>query len=363
MAGDQTGHLALDSIIVRLGGFTLGPVSIDLPPGALCAVVGPSGAGKSSLLQGIAGLVPVASGDIILDGRDLTALPPEARGIALVPQHYALFPHLTVLENVAFGLRARGMHAHGARQEARAALERLEIGHLADRRPTTLSGGERQRTAIARAVVLNTRLLLLDEPFAALDPVTRAMSIEELADLHARLGLTVILVTHRPDEAELLGTHIAVVVGGELAAFGGAAQIFADPPDERAVRALGLENLVPAGSIQGLSGPGIGPWYVPASTVRVMAGTAGLVPDSHVALDGVVDRVQRTGSIFRVRVRGDGYLISGYSDGDGDTPVIGQTARALVDPDTVRTLPPTEQAPAAGISNPPRRRPRLFSRA
>ncbi len=340
MTDVQAGHLALDSLIVRLGGFTLGPVSLDLPPGALCAVVGPSGAGKSSLLQAIAGLVPVASGKIILDGLDLTALPPEARGIALVPQHYALFPHLTVLENVAFGLRARGLPVHRSRDEAQSALERLEIGHLADRRPTTLSGGERQRTAIARAVVLRTHVLLLDEPFAALDPVTRAMSIEELADLHARLGLTVILVTHRPDEAELLGTHVAVIVGGALAAFGGAAQVFAIPPDERAVRALGLENLLPAGSLPGRPGPG--PWYVPASTVRIRAGTAGPVPNGRVALDGVVDRVHATGPLFRVRARGDGYLISGYSDGDGSVPAIGQAVHALVDPAKVRALPQGE---------------------
>ena len=267
MICDPGGNLTIDTMTVRLGGFTLGPVSLDLPSGALCAVVGPSGAGKSSLLQAVAGLAPVASGEVRLDGRSLTRLPPEARGVALVPQHYALFPHLSVLENVAFGLRARGVQARCARDEARAALDRLEIGHLADRRPTTLSGGERQRTAIARAVVLRTRVLLLDEPFAALDPVTRAVSIEELAALHARLGLTVILVTHRPDEAELLGTHVAVIVGGRLAAFGEAAKVFADPPDERAVRALGLENLLPAGGIPGLPGPG--PWYVPASGVKI----------------------------------------------------------------------------------------------
>ncbi len=182
MTDDLGGSLSIDTLTVHLGDFTLGPVSLDLPAGALCAVVGPSGAGKSSLLQAVAGLVPVAAGKIILDGRDLARLPPEARGVALVPQHYALFPHLSVLENVAFGLRARGLQAREARDEARAALARLEIGHLADRRPTSLSGGERQRTAIARAVVLQTRVLLLDEPFAALDPVTRAVSIEELAD-------------------------------------------------------------------------------------------------------------------------------------------------------------------------------------
>ena len=359
MTDDPPGTLALDSLTVRLGGFTLGPVSLDLPPGALCAVVGPSGAGKSALLQAIAGLVPAASGGLLLDGRDLTALTPEARGIALVPQHYALFPHLSVLENVAFGLRARGMQARRARDEARTALERLEIGHLADRRPATLSGGERQRTAIARAVVLRTRLLLLDEPFAALDPVTRAVSIEELADLHARLGLTVILVTHRPDEAELLGTHVAVIVGGELAAFGEAAHVFTDPPDDRVVRALGLENLLPAGTVPGF--PGRGPWYVPASAVRVRACPAGAVPGGRVVFDGVVDRVQRTGPLFRVRIRGDGLLITGYPGDDGPVPRLGDAASALVDLATICELPTVDLAPATPAA--PGRSGRLFRRA
>lgn len=359
MICDSGGNLTIDAMTVRLGEFTLGPVSLDLPTGALCAVVGPSGAGKSALLQVIAGLVPVASGGLMLDGRDLTALTPEARGIALVPQHYALFPHLSVLENVAFGLRARGVPARRARDEARAALERLEIGHLADRPPATLSGGERQRTAIARAVVLRTRLLLLDEPFAALDPVTRAVAIEELAELHARLGLTVVLVTHRPDEAELLGTHVAVVVGGRLAAFGETARVFADPPDERAVRALGLENLLPAGSVPGLPGPG--PWYVPASTVRVRAGTAGPVPGGLLVFVGVVDRIQRTGPLFRVRIRGDGFLITGYPGDDGRVPRLGEAASALVDPATICELPTVGPAPA--IPATPGRPGRLFRRA
>ena len=358
MTGGEGGHLTVDTMTARLGGFTLGPVSLDLPAGALCAVVGPSGSGKSSLLLAIAGLAPVASGAIILDGRDLTGLPPEARGIALVPQHYALFPHLSTLENVAFGLRARGELAHLARDEARAALDRLEIGHLADRRPTTLSGGERQRASIARAVVLKTRVLLLDEPFAALDPVTRAVSIDELADIHTRLGLTVVLVTHRPDEAELLGTHIAVIVGGQLAAFGEAPDVFANPPDERAVRALGLENLLPAGSVPRL--PGTGPWYVPAAAVRIETGTAGQVPGDRVAVEGVVDRVQRIGPLVKVRVRGDGYLLDGFSA--GEAPAIGQAVRALIDPAPVRTLPVEEPAPLQEQSPPPRRVDRLFSR-
>jgi ABC-type sugar transport system ATPase subunit len=342
MDGD---HLALDAVTVRLGEFTLGPVSFELPAGALCAVVGPSGAGKSALLQTIAGLVPVASGTVALDGRDLTRIPPEARGIAFVPQHYALFPHLSILENVAFGLRARRVPASRARQEARTALERLEIGHLADRRPGTLSGGERQRTAMARAVVLRTRLLLLDEPFAALDPVNRAICIEELVDLHARLGLTVVLVTHRPDEAELLGTHIAVVVGGRLAAFDRAPEVLANPPDERVVRALGLENLFPAGSVPGLQGTG--PWYVPAADVSIRPATDGSLPDGRAIVGGVVERVQRTRPPCRVRIRGDGFHVTGYCD--GAVPGIGEQALAVMDPAAARGVPPPEPAPTAWI--------------
>jgi ABC-type sulfate/molybdate transport systems ATPase subunit len=353
------GFLALDTVTARLGGFGLGPISLALPAGALCAVVGASGAGKSALLQTIAGLVPVASGTIEVDGRDLTHTPPEARGIALVPQHYALFPHLSVLENVAFGLRARGVPASRAREEARAALERLEIGHLADRRPTTLSGGERQRTAIARAVVLRTRLLLLDEPFAALDPVNRAISIEELQSIHTQLGLTVILVTHRPDEAELLGTHVAVIVGGRLVAFGKAPDVFADPPGEQAVRALGLENLLPPGSVPGLPGPG--PWYVPASTVIVRAGPAGPEAEGRIVLDGVVDRVQRSGPLSRVRVCGKGYHVTGYLD--GEVPAFGARARAIVDPAVAHGFSPATPTTSEEIPPSPGRYRRLLGGA
>ena len=353
------GFLALDTVTARLGGFGLGPISLALPAGALCAVVGASGAGKSALLQTIAGLVPVASGTIEVDGRDLTHTPPEARGIALVPQHYALFPHLSVLENVAFGLRARGVPASRAREEARAALERLEIGHLADRRPTTLSGGERQRTAIARAVVLRTRLLLLDEPFAALDPVNRAISIEELQSIHTQLGLTVILVTHRPDEAELLGTHVAVIVGGRLVAFGKAPDVFADPPGEQAVRALGLENLLPPGSVPGLPGPG--PWYVPASTVIVRAGPAGPEAEGRIVLDGVVDRVQRSGPLSRVRVCGKGYHVTGYLD--GEVPAFGARARAIVDPAVAHGFSPATPTTSEEIPSSPGRYRRLLGGA
>ncbi|NLX49454.1 MAG: ABC transporter ATP-binding protein [Methanospirillum sp.] len=336
------GLLALDTVTARLGGFTLGPVSLELPSGALCAVVGASGSGKSALLQTIAGLVPVSSGTIAVDGRDLTRIPPEERGIAIVPQHYALFPHLSVQENVAFGLRARGVPAPRAREEARAALDRLEIGHLADRRPATLSGGERQRTAIARAVVLRERLILLDEPFAALDPVNRAISIEELQAIHAALGLTVVLVTHRPDEAELLGTHVAVVVGGRLAAFGEASEVFSNPPDERAVRALGLENLFPGGSVPGFAGPG--PWYVPASSVSIRPAAVGQAPEGRVVLEGVVDRVQRVGPLRRVRIHGDGYRVTGYSE--GGMPGIGARALALFDPAAARGVPAAGHPPS-----------------
>jgi hypothetical protein len=214
--------------------------------------------------------------------------------------------------------------------------------------PHELSGGMKQKGAIVRALVNNPKALFMDEPFAALDPVNRVISIEELQAIHARLGLTIILVTHRPDEAELLGTHVAVVVEGRLAAFGDAPAVFATPPDERVVRALGLENLLPAGCLAGLPGPG--PWYVPASSVRIQAGSSGPVPGERLVLAGVVDLVQRTGPLARIRIRGDGYHITGYPD--GDIPGIAAQARALLDPAAVRALAPAEPAPA-GVRRPP----------
>ncbi len=204
------------------------------------AVVGPSGAGKSSLLRAIAGLERPAAGRIAVDGHALfdsaerVNLPPEHRMVGLVFQEYALFPHMTVLHNVRFGGRRR----------ARELLERLRIGHLADARTGWLSGGERQRVALARALAREPRVLLLDEPMAALDPQTRAGVRGELRELLRELGLPTLLVTHSFGDASALADRIAVLEGGRLVQQGTPGELIARPADPFVASLTGANLLV-----------------------------------------------------------------------------------------------------------------------
>ena len=240
---------------VRAGDFLLSVDRLHVGRGEHCLVAGPSGAGKSLLLRMVAGLVRPEAGTILLRGEDAAGLPPEARRVGLVFQHYSLFPHLSAVENVAFGLRMRGTGRNEARTEAAAMLGRLGCAHLADRRPATLSGGEQQRVAIARALAAGADLLLLDEPFAALDPATRAACRLELDGLQRTLGLTVVEVTHALEEAGPHADRVVVLNGGRIVADGPCADLAARPPDLRAARASGLGNLVPAGLVAGAAGP------------------------------------------------------------------------------------------------------------
>ncbi|HMB53720.1 MAG TPA: ABC transporter ATP-binding protein, partial [Thermoanaerobaculia bacterium] len=186
------------------------------PRGRVTAVVGPSGAGKSTLLRAVAGLTRPDAGDVCFDGRSVAGLAPEKRRLGVVFQSYALFPHLTVADNVAFAARVRGVGRKKARAGVREALERLEIGHLADRLPQQLSGGERQRVALARALAAEPRALLLDEPLAALDARLRLALRAELAERLRAAGLTAIYVTHDQEEAMALGDRVAVLRAGRL---------------------------------------------------------------------------------------------------------------------------------------------------
>jgi ABC-type Fe3+/spermidine/putrescine transport system ATPase subunit len=166
----------------------------------------------------VAGLARPETGTILLRGQNAAGLPPEARRVGLVFQHYSLFPHLSVLENVAFGPRMRGIGRHRARTAGAAMLDRLGCAHLLDRRPVTLSGGEQQRVAIARALASGADFLLLDEPFAALDRETRAACRLELMGFRENLGLTVVEVTHALDEAATHADRVVVLKGGRIVA-------------------------------------------------------------------------------------------------------------------------------------------------
>ncbi|MER5738401.1 ABC transporter permease [Streptomyces sp. NPDC002262] len=218
-------------------GFTA--LTLDADPGTTIAVVGPNGAGKTTLLRALLGLTPRAHATLTLGGTDVTALPPHRRRVAWVPQDGALFPHLTALANTAYGLRAQGVPRAGARREARAWLDRLGVGHLAHRRPAQLSGGQAQRVALARALAARPRLLVLDEPLAALDQTTRAHVRHTLRTHLAGFGGVCLLVTHDPVEAVSLADRVLVLDGGRALQDASPTEVTRHPRSPWVARMLG----------------------------------------------------------------------------------------------------------------------------
>ena len=218
----------------RRGDFTL-ELRFALPDGCTAAVVGPNGAGKSTLVDLLAGLVPALRGSVVLGGRTLERapglrLPPQARGLGVVFQGLALFPSLSALDNVAYGLRARGVARGPARAEARAWLERFELGALADRRADALSGGQAQRVALARAMIVRPPLLLLDEPLSALDVAARAAARGLLRGWLAAAPGVKLLVTHDLEDARALADRLLVLADGRLVGDGPLSELLAAPP-------------------------------------------------------------------------------------------------------------------------------------
>lgn len=229
--------IELQGASVRAGSFLLSDVTLSLPTGSWTLALGPAGAGKTTLLEAIAGLRPLAAGHLLLRGGDAGALPPERRGIGLVPQHGLLFPHLDVAANVRYA---------AATQEAVTdAVERLEIAPLLARAVSSLSGGERALVALARALVPRPDILLLDEPFAALDPRRRQTARRALATLQAERGLTVLQVTHDLSELLSLSTHLLVLQAGRLLQAGVIADVWTRPHTPAVAELLGVENILP----------------------------------------------------------------------------------------------------------------------
>ncbi len=219
-------------------------VSLTVQAGATLALLGPSGCGKSTVLRMVAGLERPDTGRVEVGGRDVTALPPEARHIGLVFQDYALFPHLSVLDNVAYGPRMRGAaraEAHGRAQEA---LALVNLPELAARKPAQLSGGQAQRVALARALATNSPLLLLDEPLSNLDERLRAELRNDLRELFRRVGAGVLLVTHDQREALALAGQVAVMRAGQLVQTGAAREVFDQPATAWVAAFLGWANVL-----------------------------------------------------------------------------------------------------------------------
>lgn len=222
-------------------------ISIKIPRGSYICLLGPSGCGKSSTLRMIAGHEAITSGDVLLNGKNVTDLAPAKRGTAMMFQSYALFPHLSVTENVGFSLKMKGVEKPMRDASAAEALQLVDMTEFGDRLPAQLSGGQQQRVALARALITDPAILLLDEPLSALDPFLRLRMRSELKRLQRSLGISFVHVTHSQDEALALADIVIVMNNGEIEQAGPAVEIFNAPKTEFVARFMGGHNVIKDG--------------------------------------------------------------------------------------------------------------------
>jgi len=307
--------IALHEVTKRFGAFTaLDRVDLEIPSGDLVALLGPSGSGKTTLLRIIAGLEWPDQGEVSFDDEDALSRSVGERHVGLVFQHYALFRHMTVFENVAFGLRARPRRSRPREAELRARVERLldlvQLGPLGDRLPAQLSGGQRQRVALARALAIEPRILLLDEPFGALDAKVRKELRRWLRNLHEDIHVTSVFVTHDQEEALELADRVVVLDKGRIQQAGTPEEVYEQPASAFVHDFIGESMAVPvtieAGSVhfagrkldldpQGLSNGGAS-LFVRPYEVTVVPDSAGAV------LNGVVQRIHGFGPGRRLEI-------------------------------------------------------------
>jgi molybdate/tungstate transport system ATP-binding protein len=234
--------IEFEDVSLSLGNFALKNCSLSIGEGEYFVIMGPSGAGKTILLELIAGLHDSDTGVIRINGSDAAEIPVEKRGIAIVYQDYALFPHMTVEANICYGMQRRHIPRDEQMRRCRELAGSFGIAHLLKRKPLTLSGGEAQRAALCRALAVKPSILLLDEPYSALDNESRKSCIADLKKLHKE-GLTVVHVTHSLEEAKSLAMRVAIIRDGQIVVTGDAEEVFTQPKDEATARFLGFENI------------------------------------------------------------------------------------------------------------------------
>jgi putative spermidine/putrescine transport system ATP-binding protein len=241
----STGEIRLERVVKRFPGGTVAVKGVDLviPHGAYCCLLGPSGCGKTTILRMIAGHETPSEGRVLIGSGDVAGLPPARRGTAMMFQSYALFPHLTILDNVAFNLKMRGVGREERRRQAGEMLERVQMAALADRVPAQLSGGQQQRVALARALITRPRVLLLDEPLSALDEFLRLRMRGELRRLQQDLGITFVHVTHTQPEAIALADLVVVMDHGYVEQAGTAEEVYSAPASPYVARFMGGQNV------------------------------------------------------------------------------------------------------------------------
>jgi len=345
-------------VVAYLGEDILRGVDLDVPAGQLLCVLGPSGGGKSTLLRAVAGLEVPRAGSIRLDGHDLARVPAHERGVGLMFQDYALFPHRDVGQNVAFGLR---MHRASGEETASRVRELLGLVGLpgSERRPVDqLSGGEQQRVALARALAPRPRLLMLDEPMGSLDRALRERLPEELRGIFGRLGLTVIYVTHDQDEALSVADRVILLHAGRIVADGTPEQLWLAPPTAWVARFLGFRNVaVGRGTDAGLLTPwGLLPSDAVGTRVRgevtVVLRAAGLAAAGEGPIRGRVAARRFAGDhvLYSVAVV-DAPLLQVEARG-GDWPPVGQEVALRIQPGSVHVIPGPPDAVATPLALP-----------
>ncbi len=264
--------LKIEDIRLRLGGFILQNISLHVRPGEYLVLLGPTGTGKTVLLETIAGIHRPSLGRIRINGKDATRLPPENRNLGVVYQDYALFPNMTVKENIGFGLKVRGLSRKKVAFTINDMVEFLEIAPILDRKPARLSGGERQRVALARALVLRPHALLLDEPLSALDGFTRERLRRELKRIHQELSITVFHITHDLSEAFFLAERLAVMKDGRILQADDPQTVRERPVSRMVAELVGIANLIEGEVKDGRLLTPLGPVDLQGFTPRPPAG-------------------------------------------------------------------------------------------
>jgi sulfate transport system ATP-binding protein len=285
--------IEISNIIKRFGGFiALDDVSVSIPSGQLTALLGPSGGGKSTLLRIIAGLESADSGRVEIEGVDATRLPPQKRNVGFVFQHYAAFKHLSVRRNVAFGLEIRKRSKPEIRERVDELLALVHLEQFADRLPSQLSGGQRQRMALARALAVKPTVLLLDEPFGALDAKVRKELRDWLRRLHDEVHVTTVFVTHDQEEALEVADEIVVINEGRVEQVGSPDELYDEPANDFVMRFLGPVTQ-------------LGDQLIRPHDLRLHAGS-----DEPGDMTGCVTRITRIGFEMRVEVATDDQVIT-----------------------------------------------------
>ncbi len=300
--------IELAGVTKQFGDFTaVDNLDLEIKSGEFFSMLGPSGSGKTTVLRMIAGFEQLTTGSIHLLGEDVSALAPFDREVNTVFQDYALFPHMSIAENVAYGLKVRGVPKAEREQLVQTALEQVRLGHLSERRPSQLSGGQRQRIALARALILQPKVLLLDEPLGALDKQLREQMQVELKQIQREVGITFVFVTHDQEEALTLSDRIAVFNEGKIEQIGTPREVYESPQTDFVARFLGVTNLLDESASQKLLGRSQKHSLRPES-VEIVRPDEPAGDDALITLDGIVAETVYAGPATRYLVDTDNGL-------------------------------------------------------